>query len=95
MEENEKAKEVDDILLASEFLPLLKRQAEYLKLNVYVFNKEDFKDLFEVKSERLGIALLAKDVDNARYNLKNLRRCYLIRFDDGFNEINNNGLVSL
>lgn len=86
---NEQINEVDDVILDTDLLPLLLSEANNKGLNVYVFKKEDFKDMYEVKSEKLGIALLAQNEDCARYNLKNLRRCYLFRFND---KIEENGL---
>lgn len=72
---------VEDVVLATELLPLLALEAKSKNLNVYVFNNEDVKEFFELKSEKLSIALLAKDEDNARINLRNLRRCYLVRYE--------------
>ncbi len=73
---------LENVPLASEILPLLKIEAINKKLNVYVFDKEDFKDLFEVQNEKLGLAILARDEDNAKINLRNLRHCWLIQFDE-------------
>ena len=85
---NREINEVEDVLTDVELLPLLLQEANSKGLNVYVFKKEDFKDIYEVQSEKLGIALLAKNEDCARYNLRNLRRCYLIRFNDKIEEEN-------
>ena len=85
---NREINEVEDVLLDTELLPLLLQEANSKGLNVYVFKKEDFKDIYEVQSDKLGIALLAKNEDCARYNLRNLRRCYLIRFNDKIEEEN-------
>jgi len=72
--------EVEDVILAEELLPMLKIEADSKNLKVFVFNNEEIKKYFTPKSDNLGIALLAKDEDNAIYNIKNLRKCYLIRF---------------
>lgn len=87
---NNEINEVEDVLLDTDLLPLLLQEANSKGLNVYVFKKEDFKDIYEVKSEKLGIALLAKNEDCARYNLRNLRRCYLLRFTDNEEENGSN-----
>lgn len=72
---------VEDVILIDELLPFLQAAAVQKNLNVYVFSSEEVKNFHELKSEKLGVALLAKDEDNARYNLQNLRRCYLVRFE--------------
>lgn len=72
--------DIKDAVSAEELLPLLQIEAKSKELNVFVFTYEDLKDDFFLRSEKLGIALLAKDEDNAKYNLNNLRRCYLIKF---------------
>lgn len=79
--------ELENVPLASDILPLLKLEAMNKGLNVYVFDKEDFGALFEVKNEKLGLAILARDEDNAKINLRNLRHCWLIQLDtnDGYN----------
>jgi hypothetical protein len=72
---------VEDVILASELLPMLEELGKVKNLNVYVFDNEEIKKYFTPKDESLGIALLAKDEDNALHNIKNLRKCYLIRFE--------------
>lgn len=72
---------VDEVVLATELLPMLEMEANSKHLNVYVFSAEEVKKYHNLKSEKLGVALLAKDEDNATINLRNLRRCYLIRFE--------------
>ena len=79
MNENEKPQEVEDVLLAEEFLPILEQEGLRKGLNVYVFGYDEVTPYFGLKSEKLSIALLAKNEDNARTNLRNMRRCYLIR----------------
>lgn len=73
---------VEDVINGSEILPLLQDEAKSLGLNVYVFSYEDVEEFYKLKSDRLGIALLAKDEDNARHNLMNLRKCYLIKYKE-------------
>jgi hypothetical protein len=91
MNENEKPQEVEDVLLATEFLPLLEQEAQRKGLNVYVFGYDEVTPYFGLKSDKLSIALLAKDEDNARYNLRNLRRCYLIRTENEIEEVTDSG----
>lgn len=83
--ENEKPQTVEDVLLATDFLPLLEQEAIRKGLNVYVFGYDEVNPYFGLKSDKLSIALLAKDEDNAKINLRNLHRCYLIRNEE--NEI--------
>lgn len=71
---------VEDVLLAEDLLPMLKIEADSKNLKVFVFDNDELKKYFTPKSDTLGVALLAKDKDNALYNFKNLRKCYLIRF---------------
>lgn len=73
---------VEDIILANELLPILEKEANSKGLNVYVFTNEEVNKYFTTKSKYLGMALLAKDEDNALWNLKNLRKCYMIRFTE-------------
>jgi hypothetical protein len=82
MVENSKPTTAEEVIKGSEFLPLLKLEAEERNLNVYVFDNEEVKKYYNTKSEDLGIALLAKDEDNAKYNLRTLRKCYLIRYKE-------------
>lgn len=79
MEELEIKDELENLPMAEEILPLLQIEAQAKGLNVYVFEKEDFKDLFEVQNESIALAILARDEDNAKINLRNLRHCWLIR----------------
>lgn len=96
MNENEKPQSVEDVLLATEFLPLLEQEALRKGLNVYVFGYDEVTPYFGLKSDKLSIALLAKDEDNAKINLRNLRRCYLIRNEEEneVEEITNDGDIT-
>lgn len=60
-------------------LPILEKEALSKNLKVFVFSNEEVKAHYNVKSEKIAIALLAQDENCALYNLKNLRRCYLIK----------------
>lgn len=73
---------VEEVIKLSELMPILEDEADFRKLNIYVFDNTEIKKYFEAKSEDLGIVLLAKDEDNAFYNLRNLRRCYLVRYKE-------------
>lgn len=82
MEELENRKtgdSIDAILKESELIPLLEKEAHYKGLKVFVFSNEDLKKYFNPVNEIIGMALLARDEDSARFNLRNLRRCYLIQ----------------
>lgn len=81
MVEIEQSQNVEEVALSTELLPWLEELAKAKNLNVYVFDNEETTKYYNTKSDKLGIALLAKDEDNALYNIKNLRKCYLIRFE--------------
>ena len=81
MIEIEQSQNVEEVALSTELLPWLEELAKAKNLNVYVFDNEETTKYYNTKSDTLGIALLAKDEDNALYNIKNLRKCYLIRFE--------------
>ena len=73
--------ELENIMLSTDFLPILEQEALRKKLNVYVFENDELKNYYEVKHNNIGVALLASCEENAIYNLKNLRKCYLIKFE--------------
>lgn len=83
MEELEKHKpgeDVDSILKESDLIPLLEKEAEMKGLKVFIFNNEQLiEERFKPVNEIIGVALVARDEDTARFNLHNLRRCYLIQ----------------
>lgn len=65
-----------------DILPLLQKEATTKRLNVFVFTNEEVNKFFTTKTKDFGIALLAKDIDSATWNLKNLRRCYLVKINE-------------
>jgi len=71
---------IDSILKESDLIPLLEKEAEMKGLKVFVFNNEQLiEERFKPVNEVIGVALVAKNEDTARFNLRNLRRCYLIQ----------------
>ena len=74
--EEEEQKELTN----EELLLLLHREALSKDLKVFVFEEEDLKIFFPltVKKENIAVALLAKNEDNAIYNLKNQHKCYVM-----------------
>lgn len=74
MEQQEQQKELNN----EELLLLLHREALSKGLKVFVFEEEDLKSLFSLKKDNIAVALLAKNEDNAIYNLKNQHKCYVM-----------------
>ena len=68
-----------ELIDPEQLLPLLEEEAKKKSLKVFVFNNEEVRKHFNVKSEKIAVALLAQNEDNALINLKNLKRCYLIK----------------
>ena len=72
----------------NELLPLslinlfLEKEAELKGLKVYIFNNEEITKYYNVADKNIGVALLAKDDNNALFNLKNLRKCYAINVNE-------------
>jgi len=59
--------------------PLLELEAKAKNLKVFLFTNEILEKLFTPKRKDIGVILLAKDEDNALYNLKSLRKCYIVK----------------
>ena len=74
MEQQEQEKELNN----EELLLLRHREALSKGLKVFVFEEEDLKSLFSLKKDNIAVALLAKNEDNAIYNLKNQHKCYVM-----------------
>lgn len=70
-----------DLYQESEIVPKLESIAGLKGLQVFVFRDEGLKEYFSNVNPELGIALIAKDEDSARWNLQNFRKCYLIKLD--------------
>ena len=60
-------------------MPVLNKEAQIKGLKVYLFKDAELKDVYPNANPDVGIALLAKNEDSAKWNLQNLRRCYLVR----------------
>lgn len=79
LENRKSGNDIDSILKESDLIPLLEKEAELKGLKVFIFSNEELKLYFSPVNEIIGMALLARDEDSARFNLRNLRRCYLIQ----------------
>ena len=72
----------------NELLPLslinlfLEKEAELKGLKIYIFNNEEIAKYYNVADKNIGVALLAKDDNNALFNLKNLRRFYIVNVNE-------------
>ena len=71
---------MDELLFEDELISLLQDEAKKLGLNIYVFSNEEVAKYFTTKSNKIGVILLARDEDNAIYNLKNRRRSFIVKF---------------
>lgn len=70
---------MDELLFDDELISLLQDEAKKLGLNIYVFSNEEVAKYFTTKSNKVGVILLARDEDNARVNLQNKRKCYVVK----------------
>lgn len=66
------------LIRLDDILPLLQMEAESKGLKVFQFSNEEVNTFFNTKRTDFSIVLLAKNKDNALYNLKNLRKCYAV-----------------
>ena len=73
---------VEKLLSLSFIKPLLEKEAELKNLNVYLFNNEEIIKYYNVSDKNIGVILLAKDDNNALFNLKNLRKCYAVNVNE-------------
>ena len=73
---------VEKLLSLSFIKPLLEKEAELKNLNVYLFNNEEIIKYYNVSDKNIGVILLAKDENNALFNLKNLRKCYAVNVNE-------------
>ena len=73
---------VEKLLSLSFIRPILEKEAELKNLNVYLFNNEEIIKYYNVSDKNIGVILLAKDENNALFNLKNLRKCYAINVNE-------------
>lgn len=65
----------------SEIIPKLEAIAALKGLEVYLFKENALKVYFSNVNPELGIALMAKSEESARWNLQNLRKCYLVKLE--------------
>lgn len=70
-----------DIYNENEIVPKLEKIAKIKGLEVFMFRDEVLKKYFSNISSDLGIVLMAKTEENARWNLQNFRKCYLVKLD--------------
>lgn len=57
----------------------LVKEAQRLNIGLFIFEKEELKLYHNIDEEKnFAIAVLAKTKDNAIFNLKEQRRCYII-----------------
>ena len=73
---------VEKLLSLSFIKPILEKEAELKNLNVYLFNNEEIIKYYNVSDKNIGVILLAKDENNALFNLKNLRKCYVVNVNE-------------
>mgnify|MGYP003606321606 FL=1 len=73
---------VEKLLSLSFIKPILEKEAELKNLNVYLFNNEEIIKYYNVSDKNIGVILLAKDENNALFNLKNLRKCYAVNVNE-------------
>ena len=73
---------VEKLLSLSFIRPILEKEAELKNLNVYLFNNEEIIKYYNVSDKNIGVILLAKDENNALFNLKNLRKCYAVNVNE-------------
>ena len=62
-----------------DLMPPLQREAINKGLKIFIFENSEIKEFFNSKRDDVGVILLAKNKDNALFNLKNLRKCYLVK----------------
>lgn len=62
-----------------DLMPLLQREAINKGLKIFIFENSEIKEFFNSKRDDVGVILLARNKDNALFNLKNLRKCYLVK----------------
>lgn len=65
----------------SELIPKLEAIAALKGLKVYLFKDDTLKVYFSNVNPELGIAIMAKSEESARWNLLNLKKCYLVKLE--------------
>ena len=66
------------VLKSEELLPVLEKEAANKGLDIYTFSGKELAKYYNTKHDNVSVVLLAKNKDNAIWNLKNLRKCYLM-----------------
>jgi L-rhamnose mutarotase len=66
------------IFKQDELIPTLQKEANRKNLQIFIFSGEELNRYYETKHNNIAIALLAKNKENAEWNLKSLRRCYMM-----------------
>lgn len=59
-------------------IPILEKEAQIKNLKVFLFKDEELREYYANANPDVGIALLARDESSAKFNIQNLRRCYLV-----------------
>lgn len=72
----------EEIPQEEELLPILYEVAKLKDLQVFIFREDNLKKYYPNSEKDIGVALMANNEDNAIYNIKNLRRCYLYKLKD-------------
>ena len=70
-----------ELLTEEEMLDKLGQVAESKGLKVFVFKGKDLEKEYPESNPAVGVALMSKDEDSAKWNLRNLRRCLLFRIE--------------
>lgn len=67
--------------------PILEKEAQIKNLKVFLFKDEELQRYYKDANPDVGVMLLAKDESNAKFNIENLRRCYLVNLKRDKQEI--------
>lgn len=62
-------------------MPLLRKVAQENGWRTFLFKDEELRKVFPNANEDVGVALMSKNEDTALWNLKNLKRCYLVKLN--------------
>lgn len=65
-----------------ELYPLLDKEAKSKGLQIFIFDKEDLKEFFIPRFNNIAVVTIAKNQDNAKWNIKNYKHSYLIQVPD-------------
>lgn len=73
---------VDNLPSLDDLYPLLDKEAKSKNLQIFIFDKEDLKEFFIPRFNNIAVVTIAKNKDNAIWNIKNYRHSYLIQVPD-------------